>query len=44
MATCRRKKSATGIYHVVVKGINKEKIFYMQREKLYLKKDYFKTS
>ncbi|MCB6414727.1 transposase [Faecalimonas umbilicata] len=38
MATCRRKKSATGIYHVVVKGINKEKIFYMQREKLYLKK------
>ena len=43
MATCRRKKSATGIYHVVVKGINKEKIFYMRRKTL-LKKDYFKTS
>lgn len=38
MATQRRQKSTTGFYHVVVKGINKEKIFNMQREKLYLKK------
>ena len=38
MATQRQQKSTTGFYHVVVKGINKEKIFNMQREKLYLKK------
>ena len=43
MATHRRKKSTTGIYHVVVKGINKEKIFDMQREKIFLKSIILKT-
>ena len=34
----RRRESFTGLYHVVVKGINKERIFDQQREKVYLKK------
>lgn len=34
----RRMKSSTGIYHVMVKGINKEKIFNQNREKSYFKK------
>lgn len=33
-----RKESFTGLYHVVVKGINKEQIFIQQREKVYFKK------
>lgn len=35
--TKRRQESRTGIYHVIVKGINKEKIFNQQREKIYFK-------
>lgn len=31
----RRQESSTGIYHVIVKGINKERIFNQQREKSY---------
>ncbi len=34
----RRRESSTGIYHVIVKGINNERIFNQQREKIYLKK------
>ena len=34
----RRSESCTGIYHVMVKGINKEKIFNQNREKSYFKK------
>ena len=37
MPTQRRRESRTGIYHIIVKGINREKIFYQQREKLYFK-------
>ncbi|MGN1165331.1 MAG: transposase [Lachnospiraceae bacterium] len=37
MPTTRRKESSTGFYHIIVKGINREKIFYQQREKLYFK-------
>lgn len=37
LATKRRKESITGIYHVIVKGINKERIFNQQREKIYFK-------
>lgn len=33
----RRQKSRSGYYHVIVKGINKEKIFNQQREKIYFK-------
>ena len=38
MKNRRRRESFTGLYHVVVKGINKERIFDQQREKVYLKK------
>lgn len=31
----RRRESSTGIYHVIVKGINKERIFNQHREKNY---------
>lgn len=34
----RRLESSTGMYHIMVKGINKEKIFNQNREKSYLKK------
>lgn len=34
----RRMKSSTEMYHVMVKGINKEKIFNQNREKSYFKK------
>lgn len=34
----RRKKSSTGVYHVIAKGINREQIFNQPREKLYLKR------
>ena len=34
----RRQKSNTGLYHVFVRGINKERIFEQEREKQYLKK------
>ncbi len=34
----RRRESATGVYHVIVKGINKERIFNQQREKSYFRK------
>lgn len=37
MPTTKRKESSTGFYHIIVKGINREKIFYQQREKLYFK-------
>ena len=37
MPTRRRKESRTGIYHIIVRGINHEKIFQQQREKLYFK-------
>lgn len=33
----RRKESSTEIYHVIVKGINHEKIFNQAREKIYFK-------
>ena len=33
----RRQESSTGIYHVIVKGINNEKIYNQQREKVYFK-------
>lgn len=33
----RRRESSTEIYHVIVKGINKEKIFNQHREKTYFK-------
>lgn len=33
----RRQKSSSGYYHVIVKGINKEKIFNQQREKIQFK-------
>lgn len=38
MPVKRRQKSDTGFYHVIVKGINKEKIYNQQREKVYFKK------
>ena len=38
MPTKRRQKSFTDFYHVIVKGINKEKIYNQQREKIYFKK------
>ncbi len=31
----RRQESSTGMYHVIVKGINKERIFNQRREKSY---------
>lgn len=37
MPTKRRRESTTGIYHVMVKGINNEKIFNQSREKTYFK-------
>lgn len=37
LATTRRRESITGIYHVIVKGINKERIFNQKREKVYFK-------
>lgn len=37
MPTKRRRESSTGIYHVIVKGINNEKIYNQQREKIYFK-------
>lgn len=38
MSRTRRLESATGIYHVIVRGINHEKIFNQSREKIYFKK------
>lgn len=38
MSRKRRKESVTGVYHVIVKGINKERIFNQQREKSYFRK------
>lgn len=38
MPTRRRQKSGTDIYHVITKGINKERNFNQDREKRYLKK------
>ena len=38
MPVKRRQKSDTGFYHVIVKGINREKIYNQQREKIYFKK------
>lgn len=38
MPVKRRRESSTGIYHVIAKGINKEKIFNQKREKAYFKK------
>lgn len=37
MPTRRRQESSTGIYHIIVKGINNEKIYNQQREKEYFK-------
>ena len=34
----KRQQSSTGLYHVFVKGINKEKIFDQTREKAYFKR------
>ena len=34
----RRQKSGTDLYHVIAKGINKERTFNQSREKTYLKK------
>lgn len=34
----RRKESSTGVYHVIAKGINRERIFNQPREKSYLKR------
>lgn len=34
----RRRKSATGFYHVIAKGINRERIFNQTREKNYFKR------
>ena len=38
MSRTRRMESATGIYHVIIRGINHEKIFNQSREKIYFKK------
>ena len=38
MSRKRRKESATGVYHVIIKGINRERIFNQQREKFYFRK------
>ncbi len=38
MPVKRRQQSSTGFYHIIVKGINKEKIFNQQRERIYFKK------
>ncbi len=38
MPTKRRQRSGTDIYHVIAKGINKERNFNQEREKVYLKK------
>ncbi len=38
MPTKRRQESSTGFYHVIVKGINKERIFNQRRERIYFKK------
>lgn len=38
MSRSRRMESATGIYHVIIRGINHEKIFNQSREKIYFKK------
>lgn len=38
MPSRRRKESITGFYHIIVKGINKERIFAHNREKSYFKK------
>lgn len=35
--TKKRQESKSGIYHVIAKGINKERIFNQQREKVYFK-------
>lgn len=43
LPTKRRRESSTQIYHVIVKGINNEKIFNQQREKVYLKKIILKS-
>lgn len=37
LPTRRRRESKTEVYHVIVKGINKERIFNQQREKIYFK-------
>lgn len=37
MPTRRRRESRTELYHIIVKGINKERIFNQQREKIYFK-------
>lgn len=38
MPSKRRRESTTGFYHIIVKGINKERIFAQNREKSYFKK------
>lgn len=38
MSRVKRRESSTGLYHVFVRGINKEKIFEQVREKKYFKK------
>ena len=38
MPARRRRESSTKFYHVMVKGINKERIFDQQREKMYFRK------
>ena len=37
MPILKRQRSVTGFYHVIVKGINNEKIFNQTREKVYFK-------
>ena len=39
-----RRESGTMFYHVIVKGINNEKIYHQQREKIYFKNENFKVS
>ncbi len=38
MPRVKRQKSSTGLYHVFVRGINKEKVFNQVREKQYFKR------
>ncbi len=38
MPTRRRRESKTELYHIIVKGINRERIFNQQREKIYFKR------
>ena len=37
-----RRESGTMFYHVIVKGINNEKIYHQQREKINVKKKIIK--